>query len=91
LLALHPLSISIGTIFRTNRRAAKPQKAADCHQFAATCPAFAARLRVSARYPDIGLKRFNRRRFPSRSDLDALIWPQAAHRDSRNANHSEHA
>jgi hypothetical protein len=77
LLALRRASASIDTVFRAERRAAKLQNVADCHQFAATCPGFAARLRLLARQPAMRLKRFNRCRFSSRSDSATLILPQA--------------
>jgi hypothetical protein len=35
-------ALSINTVFRVKRHAAKPQNAADCHQFASTCPVLAA-------------------------------------------------
>jgi hypothetical protein len=71
-------STSIDTVFRIKRRAAKPQNAADCHQFAATRLKFAARPGLFARHPATRLKRFNQRRFWSRSDRGVLILPQVA-------------
>jgi hypothetical protein len=71
-------SVSTDTTFRAERRASKPQDAADCHRFAATCPVLAARNRVRARQFAMRLKRFNQRGFSSRSDRSILILPQAA-------------
>jgi hypothetical protein len=78
LLVPHRSSASIATVFRIKRHAAKPQNAADCLQFAATCPVLAARLRLFARHLAMCLKHFNARRFWSRSDSGILISPQAA-------------
>jgi hypothetical protein len=58
----------------------RPRNVADCHQFAATCPVLAARLRWCARYRAMHLKRFNGSRFSSRSDFAIMILPQAAQR-----------
>jgi hypothetical protein len=60
------------------------QNAAACHQFAATCASFGRKtslVRASfARRLAMRLKRFNDRRFSSRSDRRVLILPQAAQR-----------
>jgi hypothetical protein len=80
LLALHRSSVSIDTVFRAKRHTSKPQNAADCHQFAATCPVLAARNRVRARHSAMRLKRFSQCRFSSRSDSAILILPQAMRR-----------
>jgi hypothetical protein len=67
-----PPSACIDTLFPDERRAAKPQKAADCLRFAATRLKFAARLARGRAMRD---KPFNRRRFCSRSEPDISVLP----------------
>jgi tRNA(Leu) C34 or U34 (ribose-2'-O)-methylase TrmL len=59
MLAPHRSSASIDTVFRNEQCDAEPQNVGNCHQFAATCPVLAARLRWFARHPAMRLKRFN--------------------------------